>query len=120
MMVYGVVNGFRNPLGGGLGSTTKAASKFGGGSKSAEVDFSNVFLATGVIGGGLYVVVIFLAVRVAVRYWHFTRSLLALALIAVLTATFRKWLLGGQYAIASLVWICIGALDQMQHMEKEE
>jgi hypothetical protein len=120
MMVYGVVNGFRNPLGGGLGSTTKAASKFGGGSKSAEVDFSNVFLATGVVGGGLYVVVIFLAVRAAVRYWHFTRSLLALALIAVLTATFRKWLAGGQYAIASLVWICIGALDRMQNIEKEE
>ena len=46
---------FRNPLGFGPGATTLAASKFGGGALSAEVDIPNVFLSGGIIAGILYV-----------------------------------------------------------------
>ncbi len=110
MMIYGFEEGFRQPLGTGLGSTTKAASKFGEGRANTEVDISNIFVSTGVLGGLLYLLVIFWAFLTAVRYWRRTRSMVALALLGLLALTFFGWL-GGQYVITTLVWLCIGAVD---------
>jgi len=112
MMLHGYKMGLQNPLGRGLGSTTKAAAKFGGEGGSMEVDSSNIFVSTGVVGGVVYLIVIFLIIRSALRYWTATRSLIALVLIGTLVVTFLGWLKGGQYAVSPLVWLCIGALDR--------
>ena len=115
MMVYGYMRGLQQPLGMGLGATTKAAKKFGGAGGSMEADSSNMFIATGLVGGTIYLIIIFLIVRSALRYWQHTRSLLALALLGVLTVTFLDWLKGGQYALSTLIWICVGALDRFEN-----
>ena len=77
-----------------------------------EVDSSDVFVSTGVVGGVIYLVVIILIIRSALRYWTATRCLLALALVGILIVTFLLWLRGGQYAVSALLWLCVGALDR--------
>ena len=56
MITTGFLEGIKNPLGHGLGSTTFAAQKFGtdnsGG--SSELDFSDMFISLGLVGGLLY------------------------------------------------------------------
>ena len=113
MIGIGIARGFTNPIGLGLGATTIAASKFGDGAVSTEMDFSNMFASLGFIGGLLYVYIIGTTIFKALRYWHLTRSYAALGLVAVLLGTVGQWLNGQQYAAACLIWLCIGALDRM-------
>lgn len=120
MMMQGYIDGFREPLGLGLGSVTKAATKFGGYGATTEVDASNVFRATGLFGGVVYHIMIFLIILSAFRYWDRTRTPLALALLGILGVTFLMWLGGGQYAVCPLVWLCVGALDRFENMENPE
>lgn len=112
MIYHGVKKGITQPLGMGLGYTTKAAAKYGGGGGSTEGDASDVFLSTGIVGGVLYLTILFLVIRSAFRYWVRTRSLLALCLAGVLSVNFLLWLNGGQYAVCPLLWFLIGALDR--------
>lgn len=117
MMISGFKQGITNPIGLGLGATTKASGKYGssvGG--STEVDSSDVFRSTGLAGGVFYLIILYLIIRSAFQYWTRTRSLLALAMAGVLAINFFLWLRGGQYAISPLVWFLIGALDQFQNM----
>jgi len=113
MMIHGYRRGFMNPIGSGLGSTTKAAAKFGGEGMSSEVDASNVFLSTGLPGGIAYHVVMFFMVLTSVRYWERTRSMTGLAIMGLLGCMVLMWLAGGQYAMSAIVWLCVGALDRM-------
>jgi hypothetical protein len=114
MMIHGYKEGLQSPLGQGLGATTKAAAKFGGQGGSLEVDSSDVFRSTGLVGGVIYLIIMFLIIRGAVQYWTRTRGLLALALAGILAVTFFGWLRGGRYAVAPVIWICVGALDRAQ------
>jgi hypothetical protein len=113
MMVMGYKRAVQHPLGQGLGATTKAAGKFGGNAANTEVDFTNVLLSTGLVGGAIYHVMIILIILTAVRYWIRTRSLLAMCLVGILAVMFLLWLKGGQYAVSTLLWFSIGALDRL-------
>jgi hypothetical protein len=113
MKGYGYV--LKNPVGLGLGATTQAAGKFGGKAYSTETDLGNMFVSTGIFGGVLYHVIVFLIILSAVRYWRRTRSPLAMTFIGILVVTALGWLRGGGYAVDPLVWICIGALDRLQN-----
>lgn len=116
MMLNGFRRGFQHPLGLGLGSTTRAASRFGdSGGGSTETDMGDVFVATGVVGGVIYLIIVFLTIRTALRYWNTSRSFVALCIVGILAATFLLWLRGGQYATSPLIWLCIGALDRFHH-----
>lgn len=119
LMMHGFKQGFSYPLGLGLGATTKAAAKFGTGRRNTEVDISNVFVSTGVIGGVIYLIVIFWVFLTAVRYWRRTRSRLALALLGLPVLTILGWL-SGMYVITTLIWLCIGALDQFERDERDK
>jgi hypothetical protein len=118
MMIFGIIRGIKNPLGNGLGSTTQAAHKFvrdsdevrGG---SSEVDISNLFLSTGVIGGGMYLIIVFLTIRQSIQYWSRSRHLVGLCIAGILGLTFLNWLEGGRYAVTTIVWFSIGALDRL-------
>ena len=110
LLVGGYRHAIRAPLGSGLGVTTKAAAKFGGGGHGTETDVGDVMMSLGIVGGVIYHVMIVLIILTAIRYWVSTRSLLALALVGILGVTFLHWL-GGGYAVSSIVWFCIGSLD---------
>ena len=120
MIGFGILRGVQTPLGFGLGSTTEAGAKYGGGVGSTEVDVSDMFLATGVVGGAIYLIIFFLIIRSAFQFWTDTRSLLALCLAGVLAINFFLWLSGGQYAVGTLLWFLIGALDRLHNVPTED
>jgi hypothetical protein len=107
----GIQEGFRQPLGYGLGATTIAAGKFGGDIRGTERDLSNLFVALG-LGGILYAVVIGLVLIRAVRLWTRTRHVLVLGMLGALVAELFLWLYGGHYAIVTLLWLGIGMMDR--------
>jgi hypothetical protein len=112
----------RKPLGYGLGATSLAASKFGGPSQSlsTETDVGDVMVATGMVGGVIYHVMIALIMMSAIRYWRGTRSNLALVLLGIIIAQFLLWLGGGLYAVSAIVWVCIGAIDALERDRARE
>jgi hypothetical protein len=112
LFYLGLKWGFEQPLGRGIGSTTLAASKFGGQGGSTEKDLTDMFVSGGVIGGFLYLAIILLVATQAVRYWHTERSLIALAMVGILAFLGLSWLKPGQYVLTPLVWLTIGALDR--------
>lgn len=119
LMLNGYRRALRDPLGRGLGATSAAALKFGGSHNTTETDTGDVIVATGIVGGVIYHIVIFFIVVSSIRYWIRTRSLLAMAMLGVLGVTFLMWLGGGLYAVSPLVWICIGALDRFQNVNSD-
>ncbi len=104
---------FREPLGRGIGVSTKAAGKFGGQGYNTETDVGNVLVSTGIIGGLIYHVLIVLTFITAFKYWFKTRNVVGLSILGIITLSFLGWLAGGRYAVAVIVWICIGALDRL-------
>jgi hypothetical protein len=120
LLTHGYVSGITNPLGYGLGATSKAAEKFSRTGKpvyGTETDVGDSFMTLGLPGGLIYHYMIFLIIVSGFRYWIRTRSALALAILGVLGATFLMWLGGGQYAVSPIVWICAGALDRFNNIE---
>jgi hypothetical protein len=113
MMGHGYQLALKEPLGRGLGATTPAAKKFGGEWLSTEVDTANALVATGLIGGAIYHIILFLVFLYAIRLWLGTRSPTALALVGLLIVTALTWLGGGQYAVNTIVWFCVGAVDRL-------
>ena len=113
MVVDGVTNGFRYPLGSGLGAVTLGASKFGGDpgvTGSSELDVSDAFITMGFVGGLLYIFVLCITLRRAYLYVRSGDRDLALPLLGILVAMLGAWIALGQYAVAPLVWFCIGFL----------
>jgi hypothetical protein len=108
----GVWEGFSSPAGRGLGATTLAASKFGTGVFSAEMDFANIFYSLGLVGGLLYLTIIAWALARVVAVWRRRRSSIELSMLGVLMCTLTAWMIGGEYAIAAIVWFVIGAVDR--------
>lgn len=111
LFIGGITEGFRQPLGYGLGATTIAAGKFGGNVRGTERDLSNLFVALG-LGGILYAAVIALVFLRAVQLWTRTRHVLVLAMLGALIAELFLWLYGGHYAIVTLLWLGIGMMDR--------
>ncbi len=109
----GIWKGFTYPIGRGLGATTLAAGKFSEGEShehSSEIDISDTFISLGFVGGFIYVFIIFQTLRAAFRYLRSGPHLLSFAYIGILSALFGSWISLGQYAIAPVVWFCIGSL----------
>lgn len=108
------VRTMEQPLGYGLGSVTLAASRFGPGGFSSEKDITDMFLALGVPGGIVYLIVLAYTTLLALRYWQRTRRTVGLIVIGLLLFSVFGWLQPGQYVMTPLVWFCVGALDRMQ------
>ena len=118
MFLNGLAAGVNNPLGNGLGVTTLAASKYGGAGSNTEVDWSNMFVSLGLLGGAIYAGIVAVTLSTALRFWHKTRSLVALAILGLLIVELGQWLNGGHYAVAALIWFSIGALDRFYMVSK--
>lgn len=113
LFFLGVLTGFTNPLGRGLGSTTIAAGKFGGTGAGTEVDISNLFTSLGFIGGIVYVVLIITVFSIASRQWMVLRDTRSLAVLGVLCVVLMQWLNGGHYAAVTLIWFLIGGMNRI-------
>ncbi len=115
MFSRGILAGFTNPIGNGLGSTTLASSKLGGDESAAgssEVDISDAFISMGVIGGGIYLTVIVLIVRRALAFSTSAPRSVGLPAVGLLAALIGAWIALGQYAISPTVWLLIGILSR--------
>ncbi len=114
IFVAGIVRGFTNPAGTGIGAVTLAAGKFssGGVNHSSEIDISDVFTTLGFIGGFLYLYVIYAVFRTTFVYIREGAPMLSFAYVGLFAALIGAWLALGQYSIAPFVWFCIGALSR--------
>jgi hypothetical protein len=112
MFWSGILQGFTYPIGHGLGSTTDAASKFGGDTDtgSSELDISDMFIALGLIGGSLYLYIVVCAMRQALAYLRTVRLGISLPVVAILICSLGSWLIGGQYSTSAFLFFLIGAL----------
>jgi hypothetical protein len=108
----GLMKGIMSPAGKGLGSTTIAATKYGEGVYSAEVDLANMFYSLGVLGGLLYFSVIVATLAAAISLWKTRREVVQLAMLGIVLCTVASWLLGGEYAVDALVWFTVGCIDR--------
>lgn len=111
-----IISAFRavltNPLGFGLGASTMSAAKFGGAGISAEIDIPNVFVSGGLLGGLLYVAILYRTFRagliIAFRYKRITDVLP----VAVLAVMFTQILNGGYYSLMPFVWMFVAWIDR--------
>ncbi len=111
-IVYGIVHGFKNPLGDGLGASTLAASKFGGTTSQSEADVSNIFLSCGPVGGILFLLLIYNVFKIALITWKDSRSLSSLATLGFGCALLMGWLNGDNYSIMLILWFTIGSTER--------
>ena len=118
MIFNGLLEGFKAPLGRGIGSTSLAAARFGTGSVTTESDWSDSFVALGLPGGVLYTFIIVLVLLNAVQQWMKTRSFLSLAILGILLAGVGHWLSGDLYALTMSSWFLIGAQDRAQRLDQ--
>ena len=120
MVTKGIISGFTDPIGHGLGSTTlgsrKLASGGSGGASdeeatgSSEIDISDMFIALGFVGGFIYIAVVYLTMRQALVYLQRVDRAVSLPVVAILTLMLSGWLIGGQYSTSSVLFFLIGGL----------
>jgi hypothetical protein len=126
MVAIAISDAIARPLGAGLGATTAAAGKFGGGSDddsaptgSSEVDFTDMLLSLGLVGGLTYLFIIFSAFHAAIFYLKRVPARISLPLIAILVVLIGSWMIGGQYGISSIVCFMLGALARNRDFEAQ-
>lgn len=112
MVVEGIIQGFRNPIGQGIGAITLAPEKFGGTGANFEIDFSNAFYALGLIGGLAYLATVGGACYMVWSLYRCKRTWLMLAATGVLLVEFGQWWNGGHYVTSPLVWFVLGSIDR--------
>ena len=115
MTFRGVGEGFTRPFGLGTGSTTLAASKFGGeanGGASTEGDLGNSFVTWGFFGGFLYLYLFCRTLFDAAHNWNAMRDDSSLIALGILTGLIGTWLNGGEYVIVFVIWLTIGFVDR--------
>jgi hypothetical protein len=113
----GFKKGFLNPLGSGIGAVT-LGSKLGSSGDSAassEVDISDAFVSMGVVGGLLYLYIIWNVCHQAIAFGRTAPKYLGLPALGILAALLGSWLASGQYALAPLSWFVIGVLSRHSH-----
>jgi hypothetical protein len=112
VLMNGIWKGLKMPIGHGLGSTTLAAAKFSDSGNNAEVDFANILMSDGIVGGVLYIMIVGLTLRMAFRYVSVNKGIIPLAILGILLSTLFTWSIGGNYSTAAIIWLCIGYLDR--------
>ena len=113
MFLAGLNFGLSHPLGVGVG-VIGAAAKLNSGNLggSTEIDVSNAFVSSGLVGGLLYVVLLAVAALRGIQGWFAGRDTL-LGTIGIMVSTAGQWLMGGHYLLAPLTWILIGNLARV-------
>ncbi len=107
----GILSGFTAPAGHGLGASTIAAKKFGGGETSTEVDFGDMFVDLGFVGGFIFLALTYQVFKALMKNWARLGDPATLQTFAVMLATILGWLISGEYAIAPIAWFVMGSID---------
>jgi hypothetical protein len=120
-----VTSGFllslNHPLGLGTAGTNLAGLRVGeDAAVGAEVDIPNEFIGLGILGGLLYVAVVVLALRGAIRLALRHREVVSLGVVGILMVGFGQWLNGGYYAFAPILWLLIGAVARRVWLDSRE
>ena len=112
MVVDGVQAGFAQPLGRGASSVTLAGQKTGTASSfgNTEFDFSNAFVAFGLVGGITFLVLAFTTLWRAWRQALHRTSAASLAVAGILTCTAGAWWGAAAWATAPIFWMLIGSV----------
>ncbi|CEK15932.1 hypothetical protein CWRG_01319 [Chthonomonas calidirosea] len=116
--LYGITSSLQHPIGIGLGAITLSGYQLHSSSAgpvvatNMEVDWSNMFLALGPVGGIVYLLFIGATLWCAFKVWHRTRALTTLAILGVLVTSLNTWLNGDNYSTCMLIWFSIGALER--------
>jgi hypothetical protein len=113
MIEDGFIAGVVMPAGSGLGATTEAAQKYGARNQNAEVDFANLMISLGLLGGLLYLVIVMTVLLRGLKWWQIERQPYALVVLGSLVATLGGWLIGGEYSVAALIWFQVGLMDRL-------
>ncbi len=125
LVVAGVKSSLTHPFGLGTAVTNGAAgvitssnptasSAFQGipavgpGSSATEVDISNAFVAFGVFGVVYLLLVLSILFQAVRGYFKGRRELLPI--IGILVVGAGQWTIGGDYALAALMWLLIGVV----------
>lgn len=106
-----------NPLGHGLGSTTLAVLKYNAigrdpEGRGTEMDISDVFQATGVLGGFLYVYILYRVYKQTFQVWLRSRGWVVPAGFGLMLGAVNKGVSGGNYFLALMFWAVAGWLDR--------
>jgi hypothetical protein len=108
----GFASALTNPIGHGVGTISIASEKFGGTGQQTELDPSNMAVAVGLPGLGLYLCLVGTGLHRAYKAARLRRDRLAQCAFGVLVAMAFHWLNGGQYSVAILPWFLLGWLDR--------
>ena len=123
LITNGIIEGFRIPIGHGLGASTLAAKKFGSelsteSGISSENDYANMFYSLGALGGIFYIFICIKIWIVMIRYWNESRDVAVLALLVLMAGLQGQWLTGAHYAQTMFFWFAIGAMDGIIFRQK--
>lgn len=104
----------QHPAGLGTGAITRGGAKFGDAALEVgtELDFGNSFVATGIIGGFLYLIIVFTAYRQLYALRRRLASPIWAAVLGMAIISVGQWMNGGAYALASMIWFSLGAADR--------
>jgi hypothetical protein len=115
LLVNGFRSGLSHPLGLGTGATNIAGARFGGVAAGTEVDVSNEFVSLGLLGGFMYLAIVFASLRHGLALYARRSDAIVFAVLGILLVTLGQWLNGGYYAVAPLLWFLIGWVER-EHM----
>jgi hypothetical protein len=108
LLKSGIIDGLKDPIGKGTGVTNRAAGVAGGTNETSEVDISDAFISMGIVGGVVFLAIIWMTFRRVVSA-YFTRGDPALlAAGGLFVVMLGQWLNGGLYAVAPLTWFFVG------------
>lgn len=122
MVTDGVAQVVEHPMGRGIGAPTLAATKFGSDRtfRATDADPSNIAIALGLPGLGLYLALTYVAFKRAYSLAATRRDAVAYAVLAGLGITATQWLTGGQYAVSWIPWLLLGWVDRTTSGPKVE
>jgi hypothetical protein len=120
MVLGGIAEGLKNPIGRGLGSTTAAAGKLGSSDEAmdTEIDISDMFICIGLPGGVLYLYIVFLTFRDSIAFIRTAPKAVSLLVLAILAGGIGTWLIVSQYSTAALYMFLIGCVANSQSQSR--
>jgi O-antigen/teichoic acid export membrane protein len=118
LALHGVEQGFTHPLGQGPGAVNIASQQLTGASQpttATEIDVSDAFVALGLLGGALFLALLWTAFRRVAGNYAARPSAAGLAAFGILVAELGQWLSGGDYALTPLLWFVLGWATRPLH-----
>jgi hypothetical protein len=120
LVVDGIKKATHQPLGRGTGASNHGGSIAAGNdtdTRSTEIDLSNSFVNSGMLGGIAYLALFGLTFVWAIKS-YFAGVDVMLGIIGLLIVGAGQWLMGGHYALSPITWCFIGVVAAIAHRLK--